>query len=72
MPYCEDCKKYKKGKHNTGFGKYVGTCKKYEIGVNPETDSCEYIDPIELDLYNRGKMPDKVESGGIKESEFFE
>jgi hypothetical protein len=72
MPYCNDCKKYKKGKHEIGSGTFPASCLRYGIGVNPDWDSCPQIDPLDLSLSDRGKMPDKKHNGGTKESEFFE
>jgi len=72
MPYCMDCKQSKQEKHRTGFGDFPAICKHYGIGINPDWDSCPKIDPIDPNLEDRGKMPERKNTGGIKESEFFE
>jgi hypothetical protein len=76
MPYCEDCKKFKK-KKNPKKNDWDGRCTFFEVGTNCLSDSCNRLEEkgwnIDPELYNRGLMPIRRNIRGLNDSsEIFE
>jgi hypothetical protein len=75
MPYCEDCKKFKRDKKPERNG-WEGRCTFFEVGTNCLSDSCWRMESegwnIDPNLSDRGLTPDRRHTGGVNESEFFE